>query len=94
MILNFTFAVLAVALMIWGTPPLALLAGMLFTLTFGLPFAQVGPHFAKRLLQICVVLLGFGMNLPVILRAGLNGSLFAAATIVMTLLLGYWLGGQ
>jgi uncharacterized integral membrane protein (TIGR00698 family) len=94
MILNFTFAALAVALMIWGTPPLALLAGMLFALSFGVPFAQVGSHFAKRLLQICVVLLGFGMNLPVILRAGLNGSLFAAVTIVATLLLGYWLGGR
>jgi len=94
MILNFTFAALAVALMIWGTPPLALLAGMLFALAFGVPFAQSGSHFAKRLLQICVVLLGFGMNLPVILRAGLNGSLFAAVTIVATLLLGYWLGGR
>ena len=94
MILNFTFAALAAALMIWGSPPLALLAGMLFALSFGVPFAQVGSDFAKRLLQICVVLLGFGMNLPVILRAGLNGSLFAAVTIVATLLLGYWLGGR
>jgi uncharacterized integral membrane protein (TIGR00698 family) len=40
------------------------------------------------------VLLGFGMNLPVVLRLGLNGSLFAAATICATLLLGYWLGGR
>ena len=94
MILNFSFAALAAALMIWGTPPLALLAGMLFALAFGVPFAQVGSHFAKQLLQICVVLLGFGMNLPVILQAGLNGSLFAAVTIVTTLLLGYWLGGR
>jgi uncharacterized integral membrane protein (TIGR00698 family) len=32
------------------------------------------------------------MNLPVVLRLGLNGSAFAAATIGATLLLGYWLG--
>jgi len=44
------------------------------------------------LLQICVVLLGFGMNLPMVLRLGLNGSVFAAATIGATLLLGYWPG--
>jgi uncharacterized integral membrane protein (TIGR00698 family) len=43
-------------------------------------------------LQGCVVLLGFGMDLPAVLRAGLNGALFAAATIAATLLLGYWVG--
>jgi uncharacterized integral membrane protein (TIGR00698 family) len=39
-----------------------------------------------------VVLLGFGMNLPMVLRLGLNGSLFAAATIGATLALGWWVG--
>ena len=37
-------------------------------------------------------MLGFGMNLPIILRAGWNGSLFTALTIGTTLLLGYWIG--
>jgi uncharacterized integral membrane protein (TIGR00698 family) len=32
------------------------------------------------------------MNLPVVLRLGLNGSVFAAVTIGATLLLGWWLG--
>jgi len=32
------------------------------------------------------------MNLPAVLRLGLNGSLFAAATICATLLLGWWVG--
>jgi uncharacterized membrane protein YadS len=32
------------------------------------------------------------MNLPVVLRLGFNGSMFAAATIGATLLLGGWLG--
>ena len=91
---NLVFAALAGTLMIWGTPPLALFVGALFALAFGVPFAHSGSRFAKRLLQVCVVLLGFGMNLPVILRAGLNGSVFAGATIAATLLLGYWLGGR
>ncbi len=91
---NVVFAGLAAALVIWGTPPLALLAGVVFAIAFGVPFADAGSRLAKRLLQICVVLLGFSMNLPIILRTGLNGSLFAAATIGATLLLGYWLGGR
>ena len=89
---NLGFAFLTISLMLWATPPLALLAGMAFALLFGVPFAQSGAHFAKRLLQVCVVSLGFGMNLPVILRTGISGSLFAAATIGATLLLGYWVG--
>jgi uncharacterized integral membrane protein (TIGR00698 family) len=43
-------------------------------------------------LQGCVVLLGFGMDLPVVLRAGASGAAFAAGTIAGTLLLGYWVG--
>lgn len=86
------FALLASCLIGWATPPVALVAGMLFALCLGNPYHHQGHKIAKRLLQICVVMLGFGMNLPVILRAGWNGSLFAALTIGTTLLLGYWIG--
>lgn len=50
---------------------------------------KAGHKVSKWLLQACVVLLGFGMNLPMVLRAGASGALFAAATITVTLLLGY-----
>lgn len=73
---------------------MALVVGMIFALIFGVPFPSHGPRLSKTLLQVCVVLLGFSMNLPVVLRAGLNGSLFAVATIGATLLLGFWLGGR
>jgi uncharacterized integral membrane protein (TIGR00698 family) len=86
------FVLVAAGLIAWATPPVALVAGMIFTLCLGNPFHHRGHKIAKRLLQICVVMLGFGMNLPVILRAGWNGSLFAALTISTTLLLGYWIG--
>jgi uncharacterized membrane protein YadS len=79
------FVLVAAGLIAWATPPVALIAGMIFTLCLGNPFYHRGHKIAKSLLQICVVMLGFGMNLPVILRAGWNGSLFAALTIGTTL---------
>ena len=86
------FLVLAAVLITLASPPAALIAGMLYALCLGSPFPRHGHRLAKRLLQLCVVLLGFGMNLPTILRAGWNGSLFAAMTIGSTLILGYGLG--
>jgi uncharacterized integral membrane protein (TIGR00698 family) len=86
------FILLALALVFWNEPPLALLAGLAFALLFEVPFAAQRAALTKLLLQTCVVLLGFGMDLPVVLRAGVNGSVFAAATIGTTLLLGWWLG--
>ena len=86
------FFLVSGVLIAWATPPVALITGMFFTLLVGNPLPQWGPKLAKRLLQVCVVMLGFGMNLPTILRAGWNGSLFAALTIGTTLLLGYWIG--
>ena len=87
-------ALIAVAsgLILWATPPTALVAGILFALLIGHPFAHWNHKVTKWLLQICVVLLGFGMNLPAVLRLGFDGSLFAATTIGTTLLLGRWLG--
>ncbi|MES2462683.1 MAG: putative sulfate exporter family transporter [Armatimonadota bacterium] len=72
----------------WGSPPVALALGILLALTHENPFHQVGKHTAKWLLQACVVALGFGMNLVVVLEAGKNGLLFAAGSIVLTLGLG------
>ena len=90
----FALAVVVICLMLWASPPTALVAGILFALVIGHPFAHWNHHVTKWLLQICVVLLGFGMNLPMVLRLGLNGSVFAAATIGATLLLGWWVGSR
>lgn len=85
-------AVVAAGLALWASPPAALVAGILFALVIGHPFAHWNHHLTKWLLQFCVVLLGFGMDLPVVLRLGMKGSLFAAVTIGTTLALGWWLG--
>jgi uncharacterized integral membrane protein (TIGR00698 family) len=82
----------ATGLAFWASPPIALVAGILFTLVIGHPFAHWNSKVTKVLLQFCVVLLGFGMDLPVVLRLGASGSVFAAATIGATLALGWWLG--
>jgi uncharacterized integral membrane protein (TIGR00698 family) len=78
----------------WISPPLALALGAILALTLENPFAHLGKNVSARLLQVCVVFLGFGMDLPVVLRAGLEGAGFAAVTIATTLGLGWILGKQ
>jgi uncharacterized integral membrane protein (TIGR00698 family) len=46
----------------------------------------------KILLQISVVLLGFGMNMTDVYKAGRDGILFTITTIFGTLLIGYFIG--
>lgn len=86
------FVVVSLGLILWASPPTALVAGILFSLIIGHPFVHWNHKVTQWLLQVCVMMLGFGMNLPVVLRLGFNGSLFAAATIGATLFLGHWLG--
>jgi uncharacterized integral membrane protein (TIGR00698 family) len=87
------FIVLAVACLTpWVTPPIALAIGAMLAVTVGNPLARQGHQLSKYLLQACVVMLGFGMNLPTVLRAGASGAVLAAGTISVTLLLGYLLG--
>lgn len=76
----------------WGSPPIALAMGIILALTVGTPFPELSGKPTKYLLQASVVLLGFGMNLSAVLKAGRDGILFTIATIFGTLLLGWLLG--
>lgn len=76
----------------YGSPPVALALGLVVAVAIGNPFPQLEGKFTKYLLQVSVVLLGFGMNLSAIYDAGKNGILFTIATIFGTLILGYFLG--
>lgn len=78
----------------WASSPIALALGAFLALSLENPFAQSGRRLSGPLLKACVVLLGFGMDLPVVLRAGWQGAGFAAVSIAATLLLGAWLGRQ
>jgi uncharacterized integral membrane protein (TIGR00698 family) len=85
---------LALALSFSGifSPPLALLAGILFGLSVAHPFAQPSRTAARVLLQVSVVALGFGMNLQEVLKAGRSGFIYTALGISFALLLGLTLG--
>ena len=85
---------LAFCLTPWASPPFALALGLMLALTLGNPYPTLSRHAAKWLLQGCVVLLGFGMNLAVVLKAGANGAGFAAGSIGFTFVLGWWLRGR
>ncbi len=90
-----TLFILAAALSLTGlvSPPLALAAGLLLALTLGNPFPAQSARWAKLLLQVSVVGLGFGLDLPAVWAAGKLGFGFTVATIFGTLALG-WLVGR
>lgn len=75
-----------------GSPPVALALGLALAFTIGNPFPELAGKPTKYLLQISVVLLGFGMNLKAVYDAGKDGILFTIATIFGTLVLGYFVG--
>ena len=74
------------------SPPLALALGLFAALTFGNPFPAQTKKATKILLQASVVLLGFGMNLTEVVKAGKQGILFTIATIFGTLAVGFLIG--
>lgn len=76
----------------WISPPIALAVGLAFGLTLGNPVPDISGRAAKTLLQWSVIGLGFGLNLQAVWGAGRIGFGFTVATIVGTLLVGFWLG--
>ncbi len=74
------------------SPPIALALGLVFGWFFTHPYRSQAQSYSKKLLQYCVIGLGFGMNLHEVLRAGSAGFLYTATGIAFTLLLGAALG--
>ena len=75
----------------WASPGSALALGLAFALLLDNPYRESSSSYVRWLLQVSVVLLGFGVDLDAVLRVGAHGLLFAAATIVTTFALGYGL---
>jgi len=73
-------------------PPLALLLGFIVAQTIGNPFKQLNSKATQLLLKVCVIGLGFGMNLQQAMQAGKEGFVFTISTIVLTLVSGFLIG--
>jgi uncharacterized integral membrane protein (TIGR00698 family) len=82
------FATVLFCLTPYASPGIALGAGLVLALTLGNPFPQLTRKISKPLLQVSVVLLGFGMNLDAMLASARQGFAVALATITLTFLLG------
>lgn len=86
-ILGFVFALTPFA-----SPPVALALGLIFGLTFAHPYHNYSQKLSKTLLQVCVVGLGFGMNLHEVIKAGSSGFIYTALSIAFALSVGWLLG--
>lgn len=89
----FFFLFIIACLTPYVSPPIALALGLFSALKIGNPFSRTIGKTTRVLLQFSVVLLGFGMNLANVVKAGKEGILFTVATIFGTLILG-WLVGK
>lgn len=89
---NAFFAGLIVAASGLISPPVALVAGLVYGFSFIHPYHLDAKRLSKLLLQVSVVGLGFGMNLNEVLRAGRSGFLYTALSISFAMLLGWALG--
>jgi uncharacterized integral membrane protein (TIGR00698 family) len=74
------------------SPPLALLGGLIYGLSFTHPYLAQTRKLTTYLLQASVVALGFGLNLHEVVRAGRSGFIYTAIGITTTMLLGFFLG--
>lgn len=72
--------------------PIALVGGFLFSYFLGHPFLDLNRKAVSWLLKIAVVGLGFGMNITETLNAGKIGFTLTVFSIVITLVLGYFIG--
>ncbi len=76
----------------WASPPLALLAGLLFGAIATHPYKNESRKLSKILLQSAVVGLGFGMNLQEVIHAGRSGFVYTALSITFAMIVGTLLG--
>ena len=89
---NIFFVGLVVAASGLISTPLALLAGLIYGMSFPHPYHLDAKKLSAFLLQASIVGLGFGMNLHEVVRAGRTGFLYTALSISFAMLLGLGIG--
>lgn len=70
---------------------LALALGIAIALLLGNPFLAKTRKWVKPLLSTSIICLGAGMNLLVVAKAGMNGVVFTATSLALTMLAGHLL---
>ena len=89
---NIFFVGLVIAASGLISTPLALLAGLIYGLSFPHPYNVDAKKLSAFLLQASIVGLGFGMNLREVVRAGRTGFMYTALSISFAMLLGLGIG--
>jgi uncharacterized integral membrane protein (TIGR00698 family) len=89
---NIFFVGLVIAASGLISTPLALLAGLIYGLSFAHPYHIDAKKLSAFLLQASIVGLGFGMNLHEVVRAGRSGFAYTAMSISFAMLLGLGIG--
>ncbi len=72
--------------------PFALLAGLIYGLSFAHPYHLDAKKLSAFLLQASIVGLGFGMNLHEVVRAGRTGFVYTALSIGFAMIVGLAIG--
>lgn len=81
----------AASLLPWISAPIALLAGIILTNVFRSTTVKSKSSLVKRLLQVSIIGLGFGMNINNALEVGKEGLLLTIFTLTFVFLLGWGL---
>ncbi len=74
------------------SPPLALVAGIVYGMSLPHPYHLDAQRLSRLLLQASVVALGFGIPLGEVMRVGRSGVLYTAGSITVAIALGLGLG--
>lgn len=89
---HFWFLVALVLSITTDYPAIGLIIGIALALIFGNPLKDVTGKISKNLLQISVILLGFGMQIGVILKVGFASIGITFTSIAITMVIGLLLG--
>lgn len=89
---NIFFVGLIVAASGLISTPFALLAGLIYGLSFAHPYPLDAKKLSAFLLQASIVGLGFGMNLHEVVRAGRTGFVYTALSIGFAMIVGLAIG--
>ena len=88
----FWFAVALILSITTDFPAIGLVIGIAIALVFGNPIKSVTGKISKQLLQTSVILLGFGMQIGVILKVGFASIGITFTSIAITMIAGLLLG--